>query len=85
MIGHDRVTVARRSPIRDPHNAVHNPAGWRHGGNQEQGTGDLFVGFIKGGVKCQKITVQDGETARQLGYAYRTWEADGSDKKIGEH
>ena len=50
-----------------------------------QGAGDLFGGFIKGGVKSHKITVQGGEAAGQMGYAYGTWEADAGGKKIGGH
>ena len=50
-----------------------------------QGAETLFGGFIKGGVKAHKITVQGGEQKGDLGYAYGRWEADAGGKKLGGH
>lgn len=58
------------------------------GGEQVTGPGGaekLFGGFIKGGVKNHKITVQGGEGNNERGYVYGRWQADAGDKKLTGH
>ncbi|WP_407528002.1 YybH family protein [Methylobacterium oryzisoli] len=65
-------------------NAVILPAGGQPV-TGPQGAEALFGGFVKGGVKNHKITVQGGEQKGELGYAYGRWEADAGGKKLGGH
>jgi ketosteroid isomerase-like protein len=51
----------------------------------QQGAETLFGGFMKGGVKNHKITVQGGEQKGDLGYAYGRWEAAAGGKTLGGH
>lgn len=50
-----------------------------------QGAETLFGGFIKGGVKGHKITVEGAEAKGDLGYAYGRWESDAGGKKLTGH
>ena len=65
-------------------NAVLLPPGGQQVTGQ-QGAETLFGGFIKGGVKSHKITVQGGEQKGEMGYAYGRWDADAGGKKLGGH
>lgn len=64
--------------------AVILPAGGQRV-NGPKGAETLFEGFVKGGVKNHKITVQGGEQKGDIGYAYGRWEADAGGKKLGGH
>jgi ketosteroid isomerase-like protein len=50
-----------------------------------EGAEQLFGGFIKGGAKNHKITVQGGDGQGSEGYAYGRWQADAGDKKLAGH
>jgi ketosteroid isomerase-like protein len=65
-------------------NAIILPAGGQQATGQ-QGAETLFGGFIKGGVKTHKISVQGGEQKGDMGYAYGRWDADAGGKKLGGH
>jgi ketosteroid isomerase-like protein len=49
------------------------------------GAEKLFGGFIKGGVKNHKVTVQGGDGDGDIGYVYGRWQADAGDKKLAGH
>jgi ketosteroid isomerase-like protein len=48
-----------------------------------EGAQNLFGGFIKGGVKAHKITVEGAAMEGSLGYAYGSWQAESSGKPVG--
>jgi ketosteroid isomerase-like protein len=50
-----------------------------------QGAEQLFGGFIKGGVKNHKITVQGGQSEGDEGFAYGRWQADAGGKPLAGH
>ncbi|KRE18212.1 hypothetical protein ASE63_03330 [Bosea sp. Root381] len=60
------------------------PAGGQPVTGQE-GAAQLFGGFIKGGVKDHRITVQGGNGEGNEGYAYGRWQADAGGKKLAGH
>ncbi|WP_162261707.1 DUF4440 domain-containing protein [Bosea sp. Root381] len=64
--------------------AVILPAGGQPVTGQE-GAAQLFGGFIKGGVKDHRITVQGGNGEGNEGYAYGRWQADAGGKKLAGH
>jgi ketosteroid isomerase-like protein len=50
-----------------------------------EGAEKVFGGFIKGGVKNHKITVQGGDGDDDEGHVYGLWQADAGDKKLTGH